>query len=224
MTNCVTERIGTHKYDDTLASSPNYVGYMYPETTDNCVSQQIVPLTSSKDTLTTTVNAMTAAGSTAGQIGLAWAWYLIDANFNSLWPSNTAAAYHAVNTIKAVILMTDGQFNAQYYNGVIAQDSDNANGNSIAHDSSNGDSTAQALSLCTAIKATGGPNDNTQLFTVGFDIGDSSTASKAARTFLNSCATDDPHFYLAVTDDDGASLTAAFKAIAKNLSNLRLSK
>ena len=225
VTNCVTERtVSGHQYDDSLAGAGNYVGYMYPENLTDCVAQSIVPLTSNKTTLTNTVNAMTAAGSTAGQIGLAWGWYIVSPNFNSLWPSSTAAAYHAVNTIKAVVLMTDGQFNAQYYNGVMGKDSLNADNASIAVNSSNGDSTTQATTLCTNIKASGGPNDNTQLFTVGFDISDNSTASTAARTFLDGCATDDAHFYLAVDDDDGASLTAAFQAIAKNLSDLRLSK
>jgi hypothetical protein len=227
LTNCVTERTGSYAYTDRLAGPGAYAGYLYPSDPSKCVSQSIVPLTSNKTTLTAVANGMVASGSTAGHIGLAWAWYLIAPNFNSLWPSNTAGAYGGTRVIKAVILMTDGQFNTQYYNGVIAKDSDNndgSNNNVINQNSLNGESQAQAESLCTAIKATGGPDHNTILFTVGFDIGSTSTVDVNSRAFLKSCATDNAHFYLAVNDADGSSLTAAFKSIAQNLSELRLSK
>jgi hypothetical protein len=158
---------------------------------------------------------------------------MISQNFSTVWPGKSGAAYDSANLIKAVILMTDGQFNTQYANGVISKDSQNIDGsqNMINKATTNADSLGnpldsedQAKALCTAIKASGGPNHNTILYTVGFDIGSKSATDKAARTFLDGCATDDAHFYLAVSDDDGSSLTAAFKSIAKNLSDLRLSK
>jgi len=233
VSNCVTERSGSHAYDDTATGPGAYAGFMYPSTPTNCVAQQIVPLTSDKDALTKVAGKMTAAGSTAGHIGLAWAWYMLAPNFSTVWPGKSGAAYDSANLIKAVILMTDGQFNTQYYNGVISKDSQAIDGNSnmINHATTNTDelgkplgSEDQAKKLCTAIKASGGPNHNTILYTVGFDISSKSSTDAAARDFLDKCATDDAHFYLAVSDDDGTSLTNAFKSIAKNLADLRLSK
>jgi Flp pilus assembly protein TadG len=219
VSNCVVERTSANQYTD-AAPSTTYLGMMYPSSSTNCVSQTIMPLSSTKADLHAEVNALTAAGSTAGHIGLAWAWYMLAPNFSSLWPTiNRPSAYHAANTLKALILMTDGQFNTQYCKGVIAQDSSNIDGSSnmIACDAPNGSSVSQAQELCTAIKnsATG-----IILYTVGFDIGSTSAQDVAARTFLSGCATDTDHFYQA---DAASDLDDAFTSIAQNLNKLRIS-
>ena len=46
---------------------------------------------------------------------------MVSPNFNSLWPSNTAGAYNTADTLKAVIIMTDGEFNTPYCSGVISR-------------------------------------------------------------------------------------------------------
>jgi hypothetical protein len=66
--------------------------------------------------------------------------------------------------------------------------------------------------MCTAMKAAG-----VTVFTVGFQIG----SEAGAEDFMRACATSDWHFYNA--DDDGA-LKQAFRAIAINISRLRLSR
>jgi len=76
----------------------------------------------------------------------------------------------------------------------------------------NGTSFTQALAMCTAMKAAG-----VTVFTVGFQIG----SEAGAEDFMRACATSDWHFYNA--DDDGA-LKQAFRAIAINISRLRLSR
>lgn len=226
-TNCVTERTDTHKYDDTgpatslTAPLTSAVAFMYPSSSGNCERVPLIPLSTDKTKLHAAANALIAAGSTAGHIGLAWAWYMLAPNWGYLWPTaSQPAAYKKVNLVKALILMTDGQFNTQYYNGVIAQDSDNidGSGNMIKHNSNNGESTDQATSLCTAIKSS---TTGIILYTVGFDIGSNSTTDRAARTFLTGCASTNADFYLANT---AADLNDAFTAIAQNLSALRVSK
>ncbi len=50
---------------------------------------------------------------------------MISPNFSYLWPTaSQPAAYGTPKLFKIVILMTDGEFNTSYCNGVISQDSD----------------------------------------------------------------------------------------------------
>lgn len=218
--NCVTERPGANAFTDAPPST-TLLNFMYPSSAGNCVSQMIVPLSSDKTALTNVAKNLSPAGSTAGHIGLAWAWYMLSPNFAYLWPTDSKpAAYKKNNLIKALILMTDGMFNTAYCNGVISQDSDAISGtsNMIACNAPDGVSTSQAASLCDAIK---NPNNGIELYTVGFDIGGNSQDEKDARKLLSDCATDTNHFFQADTADD---LKDAFKKIAQNLNKLRLSK
>ena len=209
---CATERT-TNAYTDT-APSTTYLGFNYTNNGSECITQVVQPLTTSRTTLHALANSLTAGGSTAGHLGLAWGWYMVSPNFGYIWPAASApAAYSASNLVKAVILMTDGEFNVQYCNGVISADS--LNGNDWDHincNAPNGDSKTQATSLCAAIKA----QTHTTLYTVGFDLG----TDTAALTFLQSCASDPSDFFRA---DTGTDLTAAFKQIAQSLNSLRLS-
>ena len=213
---CVTERT-TNAYTDT-APSTTKLGFNYRSAGDPCVDQLIVPLTSDKTTLHNLVNSLVAGGSTAGQLGLAWGWYLISPNFSYLWPAaSKPAAYNTPNLVKAVIFMTDGDFNTPYCQGVIASDALSGSGGANTHIncvSPNGASKAQAQSLCDAIKV---PANNTLLYVVGFDL----AGNNAALTFLQNCATAPAYFFQA---DTGADLATAFAAIAQQLSDLRVSK
>ena len=207
---CATERT-TDAYTD-VAPSTTSLGFNYTSGGTECVNQVIQPLTTNKTTLHNLANSLTAGGSTAGHLGLAWGWYMISPNFGYLWPT-APASYSSSNLIKAVILMTDGEFNVQYCNGVMSADS--INGNDWDHincNAPNGDSKTQATALCAQIKA----QSHTTLYTVGFDLG----TDTAALDFLQSCASDPTDFFRA---DTGTDLTNAFKQIAQNLNSLRLS-
>jgi hypothetical protein len=212
---CATERVGTHAFDDTAPSAAP-LNFYYETGGTNCLAQQIQPLTSDKTTLHALANSLVATNSTAGHLGLAWSWYMISPNFAYLWPTaSQPAAYGKNNLVKAVVLMTDGEFNTQYCNGVLSQDSINGSStDQIACDAPDGSSHDQAVTLCTNIKAAA---NATVLYTVGFDLG----TDTYALNFLQSCATDPDHFFQA---DTGADLTAAFTQIAQNLNELRLSK
>jgi Flp pilus assembly protein TadG len=201
-----------------------------------CIAQTVLPLTSNKDDLNYIANHLNASGSTAGQIGLAWAWYMVSPNFASIFADNTPAQkadwtyggspYDTKKLVKAVVLMTDGAFNTAYYQGETAKDSGIPSGSTkggaggtddwINHNAANGQSRDQAKALCTAIKNSGPTDNKTLLYTVGFDLGSDSDSL----TFLSDCATPG-NFHQADTGDD---LKAAFKSIADNLSDLRLSK
>ncbi len=216
LSDCVVERTGTQKYTDAAPATNQYAMAHY--TTDYtgsgsnkkgvCVvpsSADIVPLTSDKTELMSTVTGLTASGGTAGHLGTAWAWYTLSPNWSALWDSSSQPkAYGTENLKKIAILMTDGEYNTQYdSNGISSSETSAANGSS----------TTQARALCTAMKAKG-----ITVYTVGFQLG--GTSSQSYQT-LSQCATDSTKFYSA---DDGDQLKQAFRDIALKLSSLYLSK
>lgn len=218
VSSCVSERTGTHAYDD-ASYTAGPVGWVYPPSNENhCIAASIQPLTSNKTALHNTISTLTADGSTAGHIGVAWGWYMVSPNWGALFPSDSRpVAYGTPNTIKAVVLMTDGAFNTAYCNGVISADSPSGSGSASNHincNATNGNSFSQAQALCTAMKAA--PN-NIIIYTVGFLHGG---ADPQAQAILANCATDAAHAYLPTT---GTDLQVAFQAIAADLNRLRIS-
>lgn len=204
-TDCVVERQGTNKYTDVAPGANNYVKTMYVTsssgTCDVTTDDTLIPLTKNKSLLTTKIANLDLAGSTAGHIGTAWAWYTLSPNWNTLWDASSAARPYGGNTRKFAILMTDGEYNLQYdSNGVSA--STGANGNSAT----------QAKALCTGMKAKA-----ITVFTVGFALGGNRTAIET----LSSCATDASTAY---TADDGAELKQAFRDIALKINQLYLTQ
>jgi hypothetical protein len=200
------------------------VGPNYPPDTNNpCPPTAIVPLTNDKALLKDNIDSLTPVGSTAGHIGLAWGWYLLSPNWGHLWPAGSQPApYEELGKRdakgypllqKIIVLMTDGEFNTAYCNGVISKDSGSGSGPGADHincNAPNGNSFAQAENLCGGVKATG-----ITVFTVGFALG----ADLNARGVLARCATDDSHAYEAST---GEELRQAFRDIAKRIATLRL--
>lgn len=210
---CVTERSGSEKYTDAPPTAallgPNYPGPQNP-----CLGSKIVPLSKDKTALKSAIDALVATGSTGGQIGVAWGWYLLSPNFAYLWPAAAKpGAYHLTSVRKIAVLMTDGDYNSVYCKGVIAKDSLTGSGASqekINCVSPNGNSYDQAAQLCTNMKAAG-----IELYTIGFQI----VNSPSALTLLKGCATDLSHFYDA---GNGDALKNAFRDIAIKISPMRL--
>ncbi|MDP3803702.1 TadE/TadG family type IV pilus assembly protein [Brevundimonas sp.] len=213
---CVSERAGSQAYTDAGPSASTWVGRNYPSTSGNpCPSAVILPLSSSKPTLKSLISGLSVTGSTAGHIGMAWGWYSVSPNFNSLWPSSPAGAYAPEDTLKAVIIMTDGEFNTPYNTGVIAQNAGVGSGGTvdkINQNSTNGDPFAQGEALCDAMKAAG-----VIVYTVGFQI----AAGGDAADLLADCASSPEHAYL---PSSGSDLSQAFAAIGRDISRLRISK
>jgi Flp pilus assembly protein TadG len=212
--NCVSERTGAQRYTD--ASPATYkVGRNYASSGNPCPSATIQPLTDNKTTLKNLITGLTVTGSTAGQIGLAWGWYTVSPNFNTLWPSNTAGPNVPRDTLKAVILMTDGDFNSPYCTGVLAGDAGSGSGATSDHincNATNGDPFTQAAALCTAIKA-----QNIVVYTVGFSV----TPGSDAAEILSDCATSADYAFLPAS---GSDLSADFAAIGRDITRLRISK
>ncbi|MGR4864981.1 ubiquitin-activating E1 FCCH domain-containing protein [Caulobacter sp. LARHSG274] len=213
LTKCGTERTGAYAYTDD-APSTAYVGRNY-STNGGCPTSAaaIAPLSSDKTALKAKITSLAASGSTSGQIGLAWGWYMVSPNFNELWPSTSqnAAGYGGKELLKVVILMTDGAFNTAYCKGVVSKDFNNGS-TSINCNATNGDPFTQAATLCENIRAKG-----IILYTVGFDVGDDAKAT----AMLRACATDPDHARFPATGED---LKSAFRSLGQEISSLRIAK
>ena len=213
---CVTERVGAQAYTEAAPSgSSSWVGRHYPNISGTCISNTILPLSSSTATIKSRIDDFVASGSTAGQIGIAWGWYMVSPNWNTLWPSSGAAAYNAAETLKAVVIMTDGAFNTPYCSGVISRQAGSGSGDNAAKidcDATNGDAFSQSEALCDAMKARG-----VIVYTVGFGI----TAGTAEAAMLADCASTPANIFLPA---DGGDLSQAFAAIGRDIRQLRISR
>jgi len=222
ISNCVTERTGAQAYTDASATvSP--VGRQYVGTQNICGVQAMLPLSTDATTINATISAMAANYSTAGQVGIAWGWYTLSPNFGIFTGTSVPAGYDKLITTdpltkvkKVMILMTDGEYNSAYGNGVIS-------GNPVVSGSyyttndlinkapDNGDVYTQSNAMCTAIKASG-----VEVYTIAFQL-DATYPLRVA--LLNNCATDAAHALVAT---DQSQLNTIFQSLAQNLSTLRL--
>ena len=212
---CVSERSGTYAYTDDPFTTA-LVGTNYASPNNPCLSNQIEPLTTNKTTLEKDVAALAATGSTGGQVGIGWGFYMLSPNLGGLWPTGSApAAYGTKNLHKIAVIMTDGEYNSPYCKGAIASDATTGSGATADHincKSSNGDSYDQGKALCDAMK-----KKNIEIYTIGFEVDDYPNG----KAMMQYCATDSSHFFLAESSD---GLQTAFQAIAKNVNGLYISQ
>jgi len=128
----------------------------------SCPSNAIIPLSDDKANLIAKVKSFSTGGNTAGHLGAQWAWNLISEQWASTWGTSGAPDQYSLisedKLIKAVVLMTDGEFNTSYRGG---------------------SSATQAVSLCDVMKAKG-----VKVFSVVFGSG----ANAAAVDTLQKCA------------------------------------
>ncbi|MEL6372467.1 MAG: pilus assembly protein TadG-related protein [Pseudomonadota bacterium] len=164
---------------------------------NRCPRAELLALTDDKSTLIATINGYSTGGSTAGHLGTAFAWYLLSPAWSTIWPTSAKpAAYDDGKTIKAVILMTDGKYNT--YGGRY--------GSTLGTRSAD-----EAKANCAAMKA-----KKIRVYTIGFQL-----PAGNAEDIMRTCASGSTSFFRA---EDGEQLRAAFRAIAVELNNLRLSK
>ncbi|MFS0710692.1 ubiquitin-activating E1 FCCH domain-containing protein [Brevundimonas phoenicis] len=205
-------------------------GRNYPHGDNRCLSNTLTPLTNQVDDkgsvkgLDSQIDAYQAAGSTAGQIGIEWGWYAVSPNFNTVWPSASSAnPYDPSKTLKAVVLMTDGEFNNPYCQGVISHDapSNGSAGNAnyqINCSAPNGTPFAQSVALCEGMK-----KENIVIYTVGFNLSTSTGGAgvDTAYEVMDKCATSKEHFF---TPNKNTDLKEAFRAIGRDITRLRIAR
>jgi Putative Flp pilus-assembly TadE/G-like len=159
---CVSERKGADAFTD----QPPKNGKFFGGKPVDCPDNEVLALSQDKTTLNDTIDAYTAFGSTAGHLGIGWAWYLVSPEWKDMWPTDSEPKpYGDEEVVKAIVVMTDGMFNTEY-------------------EPDNGDSAAQALALCNNIK-----DSKVQVFTVAFD------APATVLPLLKDCASSEDHFF-----------------------------
>ncbi|MFT5510642.1 MAG: Flp pilus assembly protein TadG, partial [Hyphomicrobiaceae bacterium] len=160
---CVTERQGSYRYEDDAPGSNKYVGRynpyyystssrQYSNSQNYCSRPEIKSLSSDRTMLRNHIDSFVGSGGTAGHIGTAWGMYTLSPKWNAIWTTNTPLAYDEDTNIKAVVIMTDGDYNTDY--------------------TSNMNSTQQALALCEEMKS---QNKGIVVYTVGFAIPEGSS-------------------------------------------------
>ncbi|MEM1037626.1 MAG: VWA domain-containing protein [Pseudomonadota bacterium] len=166
---CVSEREGNSRWKDDAPAPNKWMG----ERATSCPSSSVLPLTSNLNTFNTAIDSLNADGWTAGHLGVAWSWYLIAPEWDAVWPTaSKPRAYDADNSLKAVILMTDGIFNTQYAPGM-------------------GNSNIQSKTLCQKMR-----DENVIVYAVAFQ------APTSAKNTLKVCAGDPDRFFNASDGDE----------------------
>ncbi|MGZ9140471.1 MAG: pilus assembly protein TadG-related protein [Nitrospira sp.] len=176
---CVTERQGAERYTDAVPGSGSYVGVFnpsstnlpdqYSSSTNNCTIPQIMTMTTEKQSLKDRIDTFVPLSGTAGHVGTAWSYYMLSPEWNRFWSEGhlDVAEYDNTNTIKAAVIMTDGEYNSNY---------------------SSPTASAQAIAICTEMKAKG-----ITVYTIGFDM--STNVNDPARKTLIACASPEKYYF-----------------------------
>lgn len=198
---CVYERRNLSDQDTDLPPTGSYSLKARSDLSNEqaCPSgARVAELSNDREGLRRQINGWSANGPTAGHLGTAWAWYLLSPEWSGIWSSSARPTpYNDGKTMKVAILMTDGIYNT--FGGV----------NNGDYSSTADKSKQNAIETCSAMKAKG-----IVVYTVGFE------APSDAKATLRSCASGDSKFFDA---KDADALKAAFRAIAIEINNLRLS-
>lgn len=166
---CVTERPGKAKKTAEAPGPGTYVGYETVSKNGNksiwCPSAEVTPLSSNAADLKAQIDSLTTGGWTAGQLGIAWSWYAIAPEWASFWPAAAEPRPYETDTIKAVILMTDGSFNTTF-------------------DKDQGNSVNQSKGLCKQMRDSG-----VRVYSVAFK------APPGGKAVLEACASSADHYF-----------------------------
>lgn len=202
--------------------------------------ERIVPLSQNRDALKTTIDNYSARANTAIHLGMKWGTALLDPSTRPIVSQLAAggtvdnafsarpAAYSDEETLKVVVLMTDGQNVDTYriqswaYNSTSEYNHWNRytlwdylyryvnrsnRGNYYYRKYSASQADGMLDNICTAAKDAG-----ILVFTIGFEVTNYSAG------VMKSCATSPSHFFRV----EGTEISDAFNAIARQINMLRL--
>ena len=217
---CVMARGGSRDRNDAepINNTTKWDGYLWPRDRNNrwppvrsfkgpnldC-PVQLLPLTTTKSTVQNRIAQMSSAGITHINVGLVWGWRVLSPGE----PFTQGVAYDNEDFNKAIVLMTDGEntfssssFSAYGYlsDGRLGTTSSNTAENTLD---------SRTTEVCNAIKAEG-----ILIYTITFQV-----SSNTSRNLMRNCATDTSKYF---DSPDAATLTQTFRAIGKELSNLRI--
>ncbi|MGA9547399.1 MAG: TadE/TadG family type IV pilus assembly protein [Rhodomicrobium sp.] len=202
----------------------------------DCTVQPVIRLTNDKTAILNEINAMDAGGATVVPAGLMWGWHLLSPN----GPFGDGVAYTNIQTIKAIILVTDGQndvqlsgsttptngFNKSVYSAYGYGSGPHLNILALpvskvgVQDQSNYNIDQKEIQLCNNIKAVtdayGNPG-RIKIYAIGFG----SSINSNALSLLSQCASSSSNYFYNPTSD---ALIATFQKIATGLNQLRISR
>jgi len=121
--------------------------------------------------------------------------------------SNRPSSFSDADTMKVLVLMTDGVITAQFRPNDYKRSPDLSPSNYTM----SGNTATYLSNICTTAKAKG-----ITIFTIGFELGSDTTAINA----MKNCATSSAHFYQA----SGSGIGDAFKSISTSIRKLRLTQ
>jgi Flp pilus assembly protein TadG len=186
----------------------------------NCPASPILPLTNVKSAITSAISTMVAGGNTVIPEGIAWGWRVLSPDP----PFTEGAPYSDSETIKFLILLTDGENNVggggNYHNGSSFSAFGFAASGHLGN--VNGSEARQVLDaktaqLCTNVKARG-----IFVYTIALQITDGAT-----RTLLANCATpasECPGGQCAYESPTASALETIFSNIALGINQLRVAR
>jgi len=172
--------------------------------TPSCSEHEPMGLTNIHSEVDSYIFNLDANGRTAGQQGIAWAWYAVAEDWDTVFTgTETPLAYDEPDSTKAIILMTDGSFNEEEFETDL------------------GDSFSQAWAMCDAIKA----QNEIYIYTIAFQAPGEDTDLEngiiSATSTMEYCASS-PDF--SFSPDTGDELQDAYQQIATSISDLRISR
>jgi Flp pilus assembly protein TadG len=191
-----------------------YAGSTSDEQNENCPTATVQPISDTKATVVTAVDAQIADGNTNIAEALAWGWRLLSDGE----PFTEAAPFTDQSVIKAIILLTDGE------NQVAGENTFSSYGfGSLLNPQIGPDVNAglnqKTAEVCQNIKADkdGEPGDQDILiFTIVFNVN-----SGPILTLMENCASDAGKFF---NSPSAGELQSTFEAIAAGLNQLRIAQ
>jgi Flp pilus assembly protein TadG len=217
-------------------STPKYSGGTVPGNSDGpnylCPVKAILRLTDQRQAVLDEIDGMSPKGNTVIPAGLMWGWHLISPNF---WPFATVdakdkpvpAPYEDEETIKAIVLVTDGDnnvssgsngFNKSYFSayGYAGEGGHLTIYTSLTPE---GNLDKKLLNLCGNIKAIKNSKNKDRIILYMIALGDDINSN--SKKMLQQCATDSTTYFTTSTTED---LIATFQKIAVGLNELRISR
>lgn len=180
----------------------------------NCRTAAVTPLTPIRGDVEAAINEMVATGNTVIPAGLAWGWRLISPEA----PFSGGVAYDDEDTIKAIMLLTDGQNSVGGGMGTHNRSQYSAYGfASSGHmGATDGSQAEDVLDDKTEILCANIKNKGIRLYTITFQVSSTST-----RDMMRDCASEPEMYYDSPSNEQ---LNTIFQDIAKGLADLRISK
>ncbi len=189
-----------------------------------CPPSAIQPLTNVKATITNAIDGMEAVGQTVLPQGMVWGWRVISPGD----PFKQGVPYTQTDTIKAIVIMTDGdnqvcekqctprqiELNESYFSayGYSKQDHPRLLPDAVTA------LNAKFRTVCQNVKAIKGPDGRDAITIYSVVFGSPSTATQE---LMRDCASDVSKFY---TADTASELVTVFENIATGLNRLRVTK